>query len=300
MKTVLISGGSGMIGMALTKRLKDNGYAVHHLSREKGDISGVEIFKWDTNRQEIDLNAFAGVSTIVHLAGAGIADKRWTDARKKELIDSRVETAALIYKGLKLSGQAIDTFVSASGINYHGSKTTEHIYVETDPPASSFIGECCVKWEAAADHFHTVGRVVKLRTGVVLAKDKGALKRIAAPVKLGFGAALGQGDQYVPYIHIDDLVNLYITAIENQEITGAYNASNGDHVTNETLTATLAKVLKKPYWMPNVPAFALKLAFGEMSEIVLEGSRASADKLKDTGFAFKHGDLEGALGELYS
>lgn len=289
-----------MIGSALTARLLEKGYQVRHLSREVEKKTNVQVFKWDIGQQEIDLKAFTGVSVIVHLAGAGIADKRWTTERKKVIIDSRVESAALLYKGLKLADQGIDAFVSASGINYYGSKTTEHIFVETDAPSPDFIGECCVKWEAAADSFASLARVVKLRTGVVLARDEGALKRIAAPVKLGLGAALGHGQQYVPYLHIDDLVSLYMAAIEKSEMEGVYHAVNGDHISNKTLTATLAKVLGKPYWLPNVPALALKLALGEMARIVLEGSRASADKVKATGFEFRYNDLETALRALYA
>jgi uncharacterized protein (TIGR01777 family) len=299
MKKVLISGGTGLIGTALTRLLQSKGYQVAHLSRSSGEKNGVKAWKWDYKKKILEPGAMEGVYAIVHLAGAGIADKRWTDARKKEIIDSRVETAGLLYQALKNSGSNPTVFVSASGINYYGSISTEKVFVESDPPSDSFIGECCRKWEAAADLFAPICRVVKLRTGVVLSPKGGALEKISLPVKYGFGAALGSGKQYMPYIHIDDLAQMYLAAIEDEQIQGAYNASNGDHITNSQLTKEIAAALKRPLWLPNVPGFAMKLALGELSEILLEGSRASADKIKATGFSFQHPDIRTALGDIY-
>lgn len=299
MKKVLISGGSGLVGSALSKKLIERGYSVNILSRSPGERNGVKAFEWDIEKAEIDMSAYKDVSSIIHLAGAGIADKRWTDKRKEIIIDSRVESARLLYLGAVKAGADLSAFVSASGINYYGSKTTDHIFVETDPPSPEFIGDCCVQWESAADEFKDLTRVVKLRTGVVLSENGGALDRMAKPVKLGVGAPLGTGKQYMPYIHIDDLCEMYIFAIENEHLEGAYNACNGNHVNNIELTEALAREFKKPLWMPKVPEFALKLLFGEMAQIILYGSRASADKIKSTGFKFKFQNLHQTLYDIY-
>jgi hypothetical protein len=299
MKKVLITGGSGLIGSALTKLLQEQGYRVDHVSRTAGEKQGVKIWKWDYENQKLDPEALEGVYAIVHLAGAGIADARWTDSRKKVIIDSRVDTAKLLFETAQRLRSFPDVFVSASGINYYGSVTAAQVFTEKDPPSPTFIGECCRLWEDAADLFAPKCRVVKLRTGVVLSAKGGALEKIALPVKYGLGAAVGSGKQYMPYIHLDDLAQMYLEAIENRAIEGAYNAINGDHITNKSLTEAIAKHMDKPLWLPNVPGFALKLALGEMSEILLKGSRASAEKISNTGFSFKYPKLNDALDEIY-
>ncbi len=296
---ILISGGSGLIGSALTNLLLANGHEVNHLSRSKSSENDIPTFVWDVEKGEIDDAAFQGVEAIIHLAGAGIADGRWTEQRKKIIIDSRVESANLLYRKAKELNAPLKVFVSASGISYYGMDTTEKIYSETDPPSDDFIGTCCVLWEKAADQFSDLARVVKLRTGIVLAANGGALEKIAQPVKFGFGAPLGSGDQWVPYIHIDDLCAMYLAAIENESYHGVYNAVNGDHVTNKDLTKETAKALKKPLWLPNVPSFVLRAVFGEMGRLILEGSRASAKKIKSAGFQFKYNTLRDALRNIY-
>jgi uncharacterized protein (TIGR01777 family) len=297
---ILISGGSGLIGSALTKLLLAKGHQVNHLSRNKSSDSNIPTFVWNIAKGEIDDDAFTGVEAIVHLAGAGIADGRWTEERKKIIIDSRVESANLLYRKVKELNVPLKSFVSASGISYYGMDTTENIYIETDQPSNDFIGKCCVLWEDAADKFEKMARVVKFRTGIVLSSNGGALKKIAQPVKFGLGAPLGSGEQWVPYIHIADLCEMYRAAIENENYHGAYNAVNGDHVTNKDLTKETAKALKKPLWLPNVPAFVLKAAFGEMGRLILEGSRASAKKVEETGFDFRYTNLSEALRNIYS
>lgn len=298
-KIILISGGSGLIGTVLRKKLLSQGHEVRILSRNPSEVEGGNAYRWDVHRRIIDPKALEGVTHIVHLAGAGIADKRWTDQRKVEIVSSRVDSAALLLQGVKDSGSAPDAFISASGINYYGMQTTEEIHVETDPPSDDFIGHCCVKWEAAADTFASLARVVKLRTGVVLSAKGGALDRVAKPIKLGVGAPLGTGGQYMPYIHIDDLAEMYSHAISNPQMAGAYNACNGDHITNALLTKELAEVLNKPLWLPNIPEFAIKLVFGEMAGIILRGSRASAEKIRDTGFRFRFNDIKSTLEDLF-
>lgn len=299
MKKILISGGSGLVGSLLTKKLIEKGYSVHILSQNPKETQGVKVFKWDVKKGEIDKDAFKDVTGIIHLAGAGIADKRWTRRRKRTIVDSRVDSAKLLYTAAKKARVQLTAFVSASGINYYGAETTSNIYVETDPPTDSFISDVCVKWEAAADMFSDLTRVVKLRTGVVFSKNGGALDRMAKPVKMGIGSPLGSGRQYMPYIHIHDLCEMYIYALENEHVRGVYNACNGDHVTNIELTDALAYEFKKPLFMPKVPAIALKLLFGEMAQIILYGSRASSDKIKATGFEFKFQNIHQTLFNIY-
>ncbi len=299
-KTILITGGSGLLGTALTALLLKHKYEVRHLSRTE-DLSGeVKAYAWDYPSGKLDARALEGVYAIIHLAGAGIAERRWTDERKKLIIDSRVKTAELILSTCERTGHWPEIFISASGINYYGTSTSTHIYKEDDAPSPDFIGQCCVLWEAAALAFKPHCRVAMLRTGVVLATEGGALPRIAAPVRYGFGAPLGSGKQWMPYIHIDDLCSMYLFAIENEAIRGAYNACNGDHVNNKEVTQTIAKALKKPLWLPAVPSFLLRTVLGEMSQLLLSGSRASSERIAETGFQFRFKDLHGSMDDLYN
>lgn len=298
---ILITGGSGMVGKRLTEMLLNEGRQVVHLSRtpKKHTALHVEVFGWDIEKGWMDANALHGVDAIVHLAGAGIADGRWTEERKRELTDSRVASAGLLHRYVDEHGVKLKCFVSANGINYYGARTTEHIHRETDPPSADFIGRLCLRWEEAAKKFDDKCRVAVLRTATVLSQEGGALPRIALPVKWGVGAPLGSGKQYMPYIHIHDLCRMYVHALDEPKMSGAYNAANGDHVTNAEFTEQLAKVLGKPKWLPPVPGVFLKVVFGEMAEIVLKGSRASAEKVKSTGFEFLYADVASALHGIY-
>jgi uncharacterized protein (TIGR01777 family) len=296
---VLITGGTGLIGSRLIPILQEKGYEVVLLSRTEQTYMGCKAYEWDISKGEIDERAFEGISSIIHLAGAGIADKRWTDSRKRVLIDSRVKSAQLLRKYVLSQNLELKSFISASGIGYYGTETTDHVYTEADPPADEFVSEICIKWEAAADDFKELCRVVKLRTGVVLSKEGGALVRLAQPIKLGVGAAIGSGDQYMPCIHIDDLCRMYLHCLKDQNLKGVYNAVSGERSTNKELTKAVARQLNKPLWLPNVPGFIMKLVFGEMAQILLGGSHVSAEKIKSTGFEFQFPTLKEALEEIY-
>jgi len=260
---------------------------------------GCKAFEWDIGKKHIDKRAFDGITDTIHLAGAGIADKRWTSSRKKVLIESRVDSAVLLLKYVRELNIELKSFVSASGIGYYGTETTSHVFMESDSPSDEFVAEICVKWEAAADQFKNTCRVVKLRTGVVLAAEGGALEKLSQPIKLGFGAPIGSGKQYMPCIHIEDLCRMYLHALENKNINGVYNAVSGEKSTNEELTQAVARTLHKPLWLPNVPGFVMKAAFGEMANILLGGSHVSAEKIKKSGFEFKYPTLRKALEEIY-
>jgi uncharacterized protein (TIGR01777 family) len=298
MSTVLITGGSGLIGTALTKALLGAGYQVRHLSRSAGEHNGVRAYRWDIGKQVVDHAALEGIDHIIHLAGAGIADKRWTAARVQELIDSRALSALTLLHAIQQTGAKVQSFISAAGINYYGAVTSEHRYIETDRAGVDTIGSISVEWEAAVEQWSQVCRVVRLRTPVVLSPVGGALAKLAAPVRFGLGAPLGSGKQWMPWIHLDDLVALYLKALEEKAMNGAYNACAPEDVTNADMMQNVAKVLGRPFFLPPVPGFLIKFALGDLASILLEGSRASNAKLLATGFRFKHPQLREALEDV--
>lgn len=298
MAIVLITGGSGLIGSALSAALRANGNEVRHLGRRPGERNGIRTYGWDVAGGTMDRSALHGVDHIVHLAGAGIADKRWTPARVQELIDSRALSALLLLRTAQELRVLPKSFVSAAGINYYGAVTSSHIFTELDGAGNDTIGRISLEWEAAVDQWSAVCRVVKLRTPVVLAAHGGALPKLMAPVKWGLGAALGSGRQWMPWVHLRDLVECYQRALFEETFFGAYNVCAPEDVTNATLMRGVARVLGRPFFLPPVPGFMLKLALGELSSILLEGSRASNERLLRTGFRFQHPKLEGALHDL--
>jgi hypothetical protein len=251
-------------------------------------------FKWNLSKNYIDKEAFKNVDYIIHLAGAGIADERWTDQRKKVIIDSRVETANLLFTTLKENNISIKGFISASGIGYYGAITTDTIFKETAPVGNDFLGEVCKKWEDAAHQFKTLNiPVTILRTGIVLSKKGGALEKMRLPVI----SPLGSGQQYLPWIHIDDMCEMYIQAIEGS-LEGIYNAVAPEHHTSKTFSKSLAKSIKRPYVGICVPSFMLKVLFGDLSVILLQGSRISAKKIEKNGYSFRFKTLKKALNNL--
>jgi hypothetical protein len=297
---VLITGGSGLIGSRLTSLLKEKNIEVVHLSRSPSSKFGIKVYQWDWKKKEIDENCFNGVTDIVHLAGAGIADKPWTMSRKHEIIKSRVETANLIFDSLKKLKHPLNSYISASGIGYYGAITKDKIFTESDEPHDDFIAKSCIYWEKSADQFSDIAsRVVKLRTGVVLDKNSGALAKIAKPVKFGVGSPIGTGKQAMPWIHIEDMAHLYLETLLENTYNGVYNAVAPEQVNNEEVTKEIATVLNKPLFLPKVPAFVLRTVYGELSDIVLKGSQVSSEKLTKLGFQFQYPTLKEALREIY-
>lgn len=298
METVLITGGSGTIGMQLSDQLADLGYIVTHLSRSVKGSEEYMTFRWDLESNYIEANALQNVDHIIHLAGENVGAGRWTNQRKKKILSSRIDTAILLLNSLK--GRRLKSFISASGISYYGSKTTTSIYKESDAAGTDFLAEVSVGWENAADRFTPFAdRVVILRTGVVLSPEGGALSKMVTPIKWGIGSPLGSGNQYMPWLHLDDICGMYIKAVQDNSFNGIYNAVASEHVTNSELTKKIARVLGKKMWAPNVPTFILRLLFGEMSIIILEGSRIDNQKIKDAGYTFKYDQVEDALTNLY-
>ena len=297
-KSILLTGGTGLIGLSLTQQLLKKGYQVSHLSRSLGKDKRVKTFLWDISKGQIDEQCVDGADIIIHLAGAGIADKPWTEKRKRELIDSRTKSIQLIYELLGKKSHQVKSVISAAAIGYYSDRGDE-LLTEESGPNTDFMARCCVEWEAAVDEGKELGlRIVKYRTGVVLDKG-GALAKIEMPIKLWVGSPLGSGKQWIPWIHWQDVVDMYLFAIENETLEGIYNMVAPNPVTNKQLTQAVAKQLHKPLWAPNVPAFLLKLIMGEMSIIVLGSTKVSAQKITDAGFKFKYPDIAPTLKQIY-
>jgi uncharacterized protein (TIGR01777 family) len=297
-KHILLTGGTGLIGLRLTQQLLEKGYQVSHLSRSPGKDLRVKTYLWDVEKGQIDEHCIDEVDIIVHLAGAGIADKRWTNQRKKELINSRTKSIELVYSLLRNKKHQVNAVVSASAIGYYSNRGDE-LLTELSPPANNFLAKCCIAWENAVDlgkEFNL--RIVKFRTGVVL-DNGGALEKIAMPIKFYVGSPIGSGKQWVSWIHWKDVTDMYLYAIENENIDGVYNMVAPNPLTNAQLTKAVAKQLHKPLWMPNVPAAFLKLLMGKMSTIVLGSTKVSKKKIEDAGFRFKYPGIEPALKEIY-
>lgn len=298
MKNILITGGTGLIGKQLSDLLVKKGFNVRILSRSK-KIASSNMFFWDYRNNEIDVNVFCDLDYVIHLAGANIGTIRWTAKRKREIITSRVESANFLFKEIKKREIPIKAFISASAVGYYGTLTSDQIFTELSEPANDFLGTTCSLWESSVNQFKDFGiRTVILRTGVVFSKDGGALGKLMKPIKFGFGSVLGLGNQYIPWIHLDDLCEMYILSIENAEMDGVYNAVSPEHITNSELTYKIAQLLKKKIWLPKIPSFIIRSLMGEMADIILKGSRVSSEKIAKQGFEFRYPTVVDALKSL--
>jgi uncharacterized protein (TIGR01777 family) len=257
--------------------------------------------RWDVKKQEIDIEAFKKADFIIHLAGAGVVDKKWTDAYKKEIADSRTESSRLIIDTLKNNDNRVKAIISASAIGWYGPDTDgKKPFIETDKADDSFLGQTCKFWEESIEPVTGLHkRLVKLRIGIVLSNDGGAMAEFKKPLRFGMAAIIGNGKQVVSWIHIEDLCRLFIYAIENENVQGSYNAVAPIPVTNKMLTLSLAKKMNGKFYIPfHVPSFVLKLMLGQRSIEVLKSTTASCRKIIDTGFAFEFNDIDAALHDL--
>lgn len=285
-----------MIGSHLSTLLSAEGWQVVHLTRSTKKSGRYESYRWDPESGYCDREAFRDGDVIIHLAASNIGQGRWTERRRRDIIRSRTVTGELLYKMTVGADIHPSVFITASGVNYYVSKPSERVYVETDPPADDFLGETCRLWEAAADPFAEAGvRVVKMRTAVVLARHGSALNKITAPARAGLIVRLGKGDQYFPWIHIDDLSAVYHKALTDTAMSGPYNAVAPHHVTHDMLMGEVARQRGLPVFLPHVPGWLLRAVLGEMSVILTEGSRISSDRLSETGFRFRYPDISSAL-----
>lgn len=298
-KNILIAGATGLVGEQLTAKLLADGHQVAIFSRKALQRKDVKVFLWDVYKQNIDDAAFAGIDTVINLTGEGIADEPWTTQRKQQIIDSRVKSAELIFAAIGRTGAPVKSYISAAAVGFYGDRADE-ILNEESTPGEGFLSECCVAWENAADKGIALGiRVVKIRIGIVLSGKGGALAAMEKPVQYFAGAALGSGKQWMPWIHVTDLVNIFVKATEDQLMFDVYNAAAPSPVTNKTFTKVLAKVLHRPTWPFNVPKFVLKAVMGERSILPLLSNNTSAQKILDTGFQFKYLALDQALKAIY-
>lgn len=306
MSTILITGGTGLIGSALSKMLTAKGHKVIILSRaqEPSTDSNISYAVWDVKAQTIDRLAVAEVDYIVHLAGAGVADQKWTPDRKKEIIESRTESSALLVKALKEIPNKVKAVISASAIGYYGDdeKRTarKKTFTEDMRPDKEFLGETCRLWEESIEPVQSIGkRLVKFRIGIVLSNEGGAFTEFKKPVKFGIAGVLGSGKQIVSWIHIEDLCRMFVFAIENETVRGVYNAVAPTPVRNKELTLLLAQKMKGRFFVHmHVPVFVLKAMLGQMSAEVLKSATVSCEKIRTEGFSFLYPSIETALDNL--
>jgi uncharacterized protein (TIGR01777 family) len=303
-KTVLITGGTGLVGRSLTKALINKGYKVIILTRDtvgKKQTDNLVYAKWDVHNQQMDTAALQQADYIVHLAGAGVVEKKWTDAYKKEIQQSRTESSRLLIDALQQNNNKVKAVISASAIGWYGAdKEPVEIFTEADAADDGFLGQTCKLWEAGIEPVTALGkRLVKLRIGIVLSNDGGALAEFKKPLRFGIVAVLGNGKQMVSWIHMDDLCSLFIAAVENEQLSGSYNAVAPNPVSNRLLTITLAKALNnRSFIAMQVPVFVLKIMMGERSIEVLKSTTVSCKKILGTGFEFTYKTIDAALKHL--
>lgn len=299
-KKVLISGGSGMIGSKITQLLLQNNYEVAILSRNPQTYRGnAKAYHWDIDAGIIDPEALKDTQYIIHLAGAGIADKAWTKRRKETLLNSRVLSIELLHQAITKYDHQVKGFISASAIGYYGADAGQHVLTEDSPSGNDFLAEVTKAWEDGAEKIHKTGiRTVKLRIGMVLSNEGGALPPLVIPIKLFIGSPLGSGKQILSWIHIEDLCRMVLFAVENEHIKGVYNVAAPSPVSNKIFIKEAAKALKRPIILPHVPAFALKTLLGQRADLLLGSAHASSEKIEAAGFKFEFPTLSAALQDL--
>lgn len=297
---VLITGATGLIGQKIVRLCHDKNISVNYLTTSKSKLQSKENYQgyyWNPKENDIDHNCFKDVDAIIHLVGASIA-KRWTKNYKKEIIDSRTVTTALLINTLKAHNYPLKHIVSASAIGFYPTSLTNYYKEDYKQVSDSFLGEVVQQWETAVDGFKTLDiKVTKIRIGIVLAEEDGALPKLIKPIEHGIGAVLGNGKQWQSWIHIEDLANIFLYAIENG-LEGIYNGVAPNPVNHEKFTKLAAKVLKRPLVLPNIPKFVIKLILGEMHIILFESQRVSSEKIEAKGFQFKYNELEPSLEDL--
>lgn len=293
---VTITGATGLIGTKLVHALKERGDTVTVLSRSPEKASqalGVEAVAWDPSAGPAPTGALTGRDAVIHLAGEPVA-QRWNDKVKQSIMESRETGTRNLVAGIAASDPKPAVLVSSSAVGYYGKHGDEKL-PESTPAGDDFLAGVCVAWEREADAAQALGlRVVKIRTGVVLDAGGGALKTMLPPFKMGIGGPVAGGAQYMPWIHVDDIVGLYLKALDDESWSGAYNGAAPEPVTNKTFSKALGKALHRPAFSP-VPAFAIKLLYGDMAEIVVEGQRAVPERVLAGGYRFRRGELQPAL-----
>jgi len=297
MVSVLVTGATGLIGSRLVDLLLSKGYQVGILSRKKVTLKNVRSFQWSSSK--IDLEALIFADVIVHLAGANVGAKRWTNSWKREIISSRIDTAELIRETLVTNNLTIDAFISASAIGYYGEGGSQILDEETPVVESNFLSEVCEQWENKTKEFSSICRTASVRIGFVLDKKSQSFFKLTQPIKWGVGAALGSGKQYVSWIHLDDLTRIFLTVIKDKNLSGVINGCSSEPLTNIDLTKKIANKLKRPLFLPSIPELFLRILLGEMGDLALTSTRVISNKLEKRGFKFIYPTLDNALNEIY-
>ena len=304
MRTILITGGTGLVGKALTKRLTEKNYEVIILTRTLKDVptqKNVSYALWNVREKQIDVEAVKKADAIIHLAGAGVMDKKWTDEYKREIRDSRVNSSELILDTLKNNVHKVQVIVSASAIGWYGEdKKSGHAFQENEPADKAFLGEVCKEWEESIEPATALGiRVVKLRTGIVLSDDGGAYPEFKSSLKLGVASILGSGKQMISWIQIDDLCRQYIFALENETTEGSFNSVAPKPVNNKEMTLAIAEKVKGNFFIPlHVPQFVLTVMLGQRSVEILKSATVATDKIIKAGFTFLYPTVKEAIAAI--
>lgn len=287
MSKILITGGTGLVGSRLIKELLRIKHEIVLLGRTPSNDPN--HFLWNIDKGYIDEAAFEGIDYIIHLAGANIAEKRWTKKRKEILVNSRVNSTRLLYNYCNARNIRLKGFISASAIGFYGAITQKNTFKETDPAGSDFLAKLCAQWENEVHHFSTnADRVIIIRSGIILSKTGGALEKLMKPFRFGIAANLGSGNQIMPWIHIDDIIKIFVNTISNTTMTGTYNGVAPEAVTHSQFMSSIAKILHKKIRLPSIPTWLLKLMLGELALTLTTGSDVSANKLMATGFTFNY------------
>lgn len=291
-KNVLITGGNGFVGSEIMKLLILNGYHVAILSRRKKNTS-IKHYLWNIDQGWIDPEAIKFADAIIHLAGENISSKRWTKKQKRKILESRTHSTELLYGAVKTSSSKPRLIISASAVGYYGTYTSEKIFSENLHQGTDFLAKTVGEWEKSVSAFKDLNmRIVIFRKGVVMSPKGGALKKMLLPLKFGFATPVGKGKQYVPWVSLNDLIRLFLFTIENEEIEGVYNVVSPVHITNKELMLQIADIKNKLFIPFGVPALILKLIYGKMSSVILQGSRVSSEKITKTGFNFSDGIID--------
>jgi len=319
MPTVLITGETGLIGKNLTRHLTAKGYNVIIVSRKPQKVSDNKMItyaKWNVDKQEVDIDAVSRTDYIINLAGAGVMDKKWTTKYKQEILESRTKSSELLITALKENPNNVKAVISASAIGWYGEDTVTNTsptpaaksniekdtykFVEIDNADKKFLGETCRLWEQSMEPITQLDkRLVKLRTGIALSNEGGAYAEFKKPLRLGIAGILGSGKQVISWIHMDDLCRMYIYAIENEKLSGSYNAVAPFPVDNKNLILKMANLVRGQFYIPaHLPKFLLKIILGEKSIEILKSTTVSCEKIKAAGFTFLYPSIDAALKEL--